>query len=754
MLVHMVIEDGNGGLGSRIDTVEKDIFQFFKSFPTISINLFNSIINLCNCLYSGMQIKNYIETLDKNIQLRLEPKLLRIFDETSLLFTWWRRLLLYFAFYVVIICLHLYFKRFDWWLTDEDRFGAMLSLLITSEAALLAIVVSLSLVAVQLAASSYSARVIEVFRKAPDLLILMGVYGAAIFYGLWALNQTNSLEAHIAFSYYLGIFAFVALELYILNTFEMLKPSTVIKMLTGEVTVEKILAINEKTQGKPDDTDPIQPIIDIVNGSIMKYDYETERIGLKAIGDRTSLILKKKYDNNDKLKFTKHVLVHLDKVGKLTLTKKDLYFTFEVVKTLKKIAITFNEEKIDDVPFGIAYYFGEIGTAAAKKNLPDETSWVLFDLGEFGETAAKYELSETSLQSVIYLGIVGKIAAEKEVLDATAIDSLEKVGKAAAYLNRVPEEAIKSLMELINAYPFDKRFEKIISHAVKSIGEIGRGMVDQYVSWDDLPGKDTVKLIEYLNRRYGDWIKPENIEKIDGSMTVRVYIGKNSLSLILKDEKVYLEIDDSKVDEFIVKKENNKQKVFIGHNLDLSDTIEFLGVIGKKASEQNLDIIAAKAASSLQLIAVASSNDQLKWNVIEAQSEIGKISANRGLNATTWEAAMSIGILGMEVSDDQKLKSLEFLEEIGLLACKHGTKLDDAARQVVNSICRIGKTEVEPNKENEIVALKVISSLEKIGKVAEKNPDSVTRHTVGKLKEFESIISKDGKSTEIGREFF
>ena len=73
--------------------------------------------------------------------------------------------------------------------------------LVTSEAAILAIVVSLSLVAVQLAAQSYSARVIEVFRKAPDLWILIGIYGVAMFYGLWALNQSNSLEAHIAFSW-------------------------------------------------------------------------------------------------------------------------------------------------------------------------------------------------------------------------------------------------------------------------------------------------------------------------------------------------------------------------------------------------------------------------------------------------------------------------------------------------------------------------------------------------------------------------
>lgn len=616
-----------------------------------------------------MQIKNYIETLAKNAQLRLEPKLLRKFGETSLLFTWAGRLSLYFAFYVVIISLHLYFKRFDWWHTDVESVRALLGVLITSEAAILAIVVSLSLVAVQLAASSYSARVIEVFRKAPDLWILIGVYGVAMFYGLWALNQTNSLEAHIAFSYYLGIFAFVALGPYIWKTLEMLKPSTVIKMLTGEITAQRILDVAGKTKEKPEDKDPIQPIIDIVNGSIMKYDYETQRIGMKAIGDCASRILNMVLKNEDKIKIAKHILEHFVKVGNLTINKEDNYFTFEVVKNMTQIGLT-SIEHFDDEPFGIAFYFGEIGKAAAKKNLLDEICWVSFDLGEIGETAAKYGRKEMPIQATIYLGEMGKISAEKELLDAVShvIASLRRIGTAGAYLEGVAKESIESLEIVLETCPINKKYEDTISEAIESFGSVGIEMVK---------------------------FNPDDY-RLFGAVT-------------------------------------------------------FLGDFGKKVSEHSLDKAACKAANSLRLIARASFNHQLKWNVIEAQSEIGKISANRGLNATTWEAAMSIGNLGEEVSDDQKLKALEFLEEIVLLACKHGTKLEYAARQVVDSICWIGKTAVEPNKENESVALKMISSLEKVGKVAEKNPDSVTRHTVGNLNELKSIISKDGKPTEIGR---
>ena len=88
----------------------------------------------------------------------------------------------------------------------------------------MALVVTLSLVAVQLAAQSYSARVIEVFRRAPDLWILILIYGIANYYGLGvlkliekanpALNSLSNLEVYVAISYYLGVFAFVALVPY------------------------------------------------------------------------------------------------------------------------------------------------------------------------------------------------------------------------------------------------------------------------------------------------------------------------------------------------------------------------------------------------------------------------------------------------------------------------------------------------------------------------------------------------------------
>jgi len=107
----------------------------------------------------------------------------------------------------------------------------MISALIQSEAAILAIVITLSLVAVQQASSSYSPRVIEIFKdiqKNMDFYILIGIYLVAMIYGNWVLKQINSdsfgnlanfenpvlfpfFESHVRLTYVLGSFAFIAL---------------------------------------------------------------------------------------------------------------------------------------------------------------------------------------------------------------------------------------------------------------------------------------------------------------------------------------------------------------------------------------------------------------------------------------------------------------------------------------------------------------------------------------------------------------
>jgi len=83
-------------------------------------------------------------------------------------------------------------------------------------------------------------------------------------------------------------------------------------------------------------------------------------------------------------------------------------------------------------------------------------------------------------------------------------------------------------------------------------------------SWENVPGKDNGKLIEYLEQKYGvDWVRTAKIEKIDNN-EIKIATEKNFLSLKLNNEntKVTLTINKVKTDEFIVKKENSKLNIY------------------------------------------------------------------------------------------------------------------------------------------------------------------------------------------------
>ena len=396
---------------------------------------------------------------------------------------WMRRMALYLGIYVVIIGSYLFFKRFDWWHTDVESARALLSALVTSEAAILAIVVSLSLVAVQLAASSYSARVIEVFRRTPYLWILILVYGVAMFYGLGVLklieranpqvNSLSNLEGHVSFAYYLGVFAFVALGPYIWNTLEMLKPSTVINMLAERITMKNILAylkeerdemIDKHIQfvflgmGAYAEKDPILPIIDIVRSSLLKYDYETVRDGLRAVAERVDNLFKKEtFGFDEERKVSIYIFDHLTRLGELTASREDEYSTLEIIKSMQKIGIrAIMSERVEATDWSIVY-LRIIGKIAVEHKFEKATRKVIDSLEFIGRTATLQEFeiaTEIAVSAVHELEKVGIAAAEHRLDAATlaiwALEGLLKIDKNHIKVTQQIEESLKNLNKALS----------------------------------------------------------------------------------------------------------------------------------------------------------------------------------------------------------------------------------------------------------------------------------------------------------------
>ncbi len=337
----------------------------------------------------------------------------------------------------VIVILHVVFSYSGFLHTDVDSARYMLSALIQSEAAIVAIVVTLSLVAVQLAAQSYSARVIEVFRRTPDLWILMGIYGIAIFYGLGVLklieranpqvNNLSNLEGYVAFAYYLGVFAFVALVPYFWKTLEMLKPSVAINILAKEINKKNILSAVQEDREKMEDgitgfsfsrgfprieKDPILPIIDIVRSSLMKFDFETVKEGLKAIKDRVDYILNNEtFTEEEERRVSIYIFNHLTAIGKLAASRKDEVSIAEVINCMQKL-----------------------GIRGSMKELPNVTLFSIHYLDQIFDSLRFFQFESPIRQVVDSLEYIGLIGANRrfEIAIESAATSLEKIGIAAA----------------------------------------------------------------------------------------------------------------------------------------------------------------------------------------------------------------------------------------------------------------------------------------------------------------------------------
>jgi hypothetical protein len=211
--------------------------------------------------------------------------------------------------------------------------------------------------------------------------ILLGCYGVSIFYGfivlklvegveggavsqsaIWALGSLSiSFEFCVSLAYWLGAFTFVALFPYMLDVIRLLKPENIIERLAIRITKGKIL--NPKKE-------PIQPIMDIIHGSIMKYDLETTRVGLKAVTDRVIKIIKTEIiDSDSEKEISGQFCKHLERVGRLAISKLDEESAMEVIENLEIFGKPTAERELKDAKLRALNSLENLKRTATEKGL-------------------------------------------------------------------------------------------------------------------------------------------------------------------------------------------------------------------------------------------------------------------------------------------------------------------------------------------------------------------------------------------------
>jgi hypothetical protein len=342
---------------------------------------------------------------------------------------WLKRLAQYLALFgIVVIPGTLIISWINVIPTDTDNALYFLSAMVQSQAAIVSLVITLTLIAIQMAAGSYTPRVVDVMKKSPDMWFLLIIYVESISIGFIALKMvTHPDQSFVSLILILGIYTFLTLFLYIINTINLLRPDEIVKMLVSEINVRNI-------HQKEWTDDIMQPVFDVVHASINRFDVTTTRTGLNQLSKRI-LVLYPTFDNDARVEIAKHFCKHIQRSSLIALGNEDEGTIDEILNTLEKFCIEISkyEEEMGG-PYSVISVIHFIGLNAAEKRLETATIRAGDALLSIGQDAIDTEKNIILIRVIGDLESIGHLAANKRLMIATArtISKLGKIGEYAA----------------------------------------------------------------------------------------------------------------------------------------------------------------------------------------------------------------------------------------------------------------------------------------------------------------------------------
>jgi hypothetical protein len=235
--------------------------------------------------------------------------------------------------------------------SDPETARYFLSTIIQSEAAVIAVAISLSLVMVQIASTAYSIRLLDILKKSYHVWTLLIIYLSLMIYGSWVLMLFGTIDFQesyrdIVIIFRLSIIAFSSLILYFWKIFDLLNPSYLIDKLAEDIEIDKILKIRE-IGGK---NDPIRSVSDIIIGSIYKYDGVTIEYGIKILNKKITELLNVNFLCNDQQKkIGEAIFGSLSSLAKLLILNFHQNSCLHIIETIGSVGISSAGKKFEHI---------------------------------------------------------------------------------------------------------------------------------------------------------------------------------------------------------------------------------------------------------------------------------------------------------------------------------------------------------------------------------------------------------------------
>jgi Predicted membrane protein len=375
----------------------------------------------------------------------------------------------------------------------------LLSALAQSQAAIIAVVVTLTLIAVQLASQTYSPRVMDLFLKSWAFHLLLLIYGTAIMYDLAILCKIPSVSADNApkmifvFGYALNfdflvvlglslmVVALAALFWFIKVVMDGLRPENIIdRIIKG---IDKKEAVNFAIEERSLEKDPLLPMFDTLKKLIDTKDETAVMLGVIRFGALFADIMSngdiheitsKNYDDHVKRFDLKYYSV--EEYRKKNYNMIAEYF-LQHLTTVSNIAI---KKKSEDILGAVAYSLGTIGVISAEKGLEDSGVFAVRLLKEIGIISIEGKVRDESVS-------LGEIA-EEYYGGVLLFRSGYSFGFVLHYLNDIGKTATERLFEVQIGDPArDREAQKkywtcggtIVCEVVSSLGILGKIAIER-----------------------------------------------------------------------------------------------------------------------------------------------------------------------------------------------------------------------------------------------------------------------------------
>ena len=457
-----------------------------------------------------------------------------------------RIILLIFMIFAILIGLS-FFGHFAIAEKAQNLTGAQMHLSsvgVDALAGVLAIVISVTLMAVQFSSQEYTQRIMDTYIKSVIFWLLIGIYLFTILFNVfllhWLKNQSDLFNIKLLnISILLTMLCFMLLIPYFLFTMKQLRPKNIISKALMQVDKKFIKILLQKKY----DVDHIQLVSDIIQKSLKSNDPIT-RFGVSKLSECYDRLI---YKENDCW-----YLFDIDHVAQLedNLNKGDLSDNLKREFETKKFPLSENPElrKEKDNKWKIT--------------TEDEMIYIIkkkdgkLNIYNYGSISAYFRKH--------FLKIVD--AAIKN----TNTDTIEQIVDIFVDMVKHPEskEMASTADQTIDAFHkilmkvANRKFSDVSEYAVKKFVGV---LVSYLFSWDNIPGKDDGKLRKFLKVDVGiEWVENAEIYKSNDGKTIRISKDQHQSEIILDEtkEKAALIISDGRTFDLKVKNEDGKLNIY------------------------------------------------------------------------------------------------------------------------------------------------------------------------------------------------